>query len=249
MRASAKFNRTSEIRRIRGELERDGFPRVQMFLLVALTGGAGFLASFMMLHAGVVEMWLRYLLAFGAAYIVFLLLLWLWLRTSADQYCDPGLADVGWPGGDAAVTGYRGMGGTFDGGGASGSFETASGTLQAACNESGIADTALGSIAEAEEFAIPLAVILLLAAIAFSSLFVVYSAPVLFAELVIDGVLAATLFRRLRGLETRHWLETALRHTALPFALTAAVVCASGWAMARYTPGAQSIGDFISQVR
>lgn len=105
---------------------------------------------------------------------------------------------------------------------------------------------ALGSVAEAEEFAIPLVVLILLGAMLFSSLFMIYSAPVLFAELLVDGVLSASLYRRLRGLETRHWLETAFRRTALPFALTAAIVSASGWGMALYAPEAHSIGDVLS---
>lgn len=60
-------------------------------------------------------------------------------------------------------------------------------------------------------------------------------------------VLSASLYRRLRGLATRHWLETAFRRTALPFALTAAIVSASGWGMALYAPEAHSIGDVISR--
>ena len=73
-------------------------------------------------------------------------------------------------------------------------------------------------------------------------LFVVYSAPLLFAELLVDGVLAATLYRRLRGIEPRHWLETAVRRTFLPFLLTACFTGAAGWTMAMYAPGANSIG-------
>lgn len=57
MRARPQVHRSAEIGRIRGKLERDSFPRMQMFLLVALTGGAGFFASFVLLRSGVVEMW------------------------------------------------------------------------------------------------------------------------------------------------------------------------------------------------
>ena len=70
-----------------------------------------------------------------------------------------------------------------------------------------------------------------------------------FAELLLDGVLSASLYRRLRGLETRHWLETALRRTALPFFLTAIIVSASGWAMTLYAPEAQSIGEVITHAK
>lgn len=249
MKVRSRFHRSDEIRRIRGELERDSYPRLQMSLLVALTGAAGFFASFVMLHAGVVEMWFRYLLSFGVAYVVFLFLLWLWLRTRADHWIDAvdaaGLPTVSR---DAPAPVYSGKGGTFDGGGASGSYETSSDAIPAVIEPPGIAEKALGTAAEADEFAIPLAVIFVLAAILLSSLFMVYSAPVLFAELVVDGVLSASLFRRLRGLETRHWLETALRQTALPFALTAAIASTAGWEMARQAPSAHSIGEFIAQL-
>lgn len=104
---------------------------------------------------------------------------------------------------------------------------------------------ALGTVAEAEEFAIPLALLVFIAAMLFSLLFMIYSAPVLFAELLLDGVLSAGLYRRLRGLETRHWLQTALRRTALPFIFTAVIFSASGWAMTLHAPDAHSIGDVI----
>lgn len=218
-----------------------------MFLLVALTGASGFVGSFFLLHAGLVEMWLRYLASFGVAYLMFLFFLWLWLRTRAEDYVD--LSDItgsSFPSSGSSGTCYSGKGGDFGGGGASGSFDAPSEGTSAISDPVSSVGDAIGSVAEAEEFAIPLVVLVLLGAMLFSSLFMVYSAPVLFAELLVDGVLSASLYRRLRGLETRHWLETALRRTALPFALTAAIVTASGWGMALYAPEAHSIGDVIA---
>lgn len=78
-------HRHREIRRLEGELEREGSSRLQMSLLVMLTGASGFVASYVLLRAGLTEMWLRYLAAFGVAYLAFLALLWLWLRTRADD--------------------------------------------------------------------------------------------------------------------------------------------------------------------
>src|SRR5688500_5100123 len=74
------------IQRLRRQLERHGYPRLQMLLLVALTGGAGFLASYGLLHAGLETLAWRYGLAVAIAYVFFLLLLWLWLRTGAEDY-------------------------------------------------------------------------------------------------------------------------------------------------------------------
>jgi hypothetical protein len=254
MKIFPKFHRHLEIRRVRSKLERDSFPRLQMMLLVSLTGVSGFVASYIFLHAGLIEMWLRYLASFTFSYLVFLILLWLWLRTRAEDYADVSV-DFECPssGSGGSGTCYSGKGGDFGGGGASGSFDMQSENLLTIGESGGSVGEALGTVAEAEELAIPLFILALVGAMLFSSFlmlyFMIYSSPALFAELLVDGVLSASLYRRLRGFETRHWLETALRHTALPFALTAAIVSASGWVMALYAPEAHSIGDVISHFK
>lgn len=262
MNRRLRFDRRREIQRVRIGLERDGFPRLQMSLLVALTGGVGFVASSVMLHHGLMEMWLRYLAAFGLAYLAFLVLLWVWLRCRDDDYA--GLADIlpqppSSGGSSAHSSGGRGEfaggraefaggGGEFAGGGASASFEApvAEAAEAAPVGEIG---SALAKAGEADEFAVPLVVVVLVATLLLSSFFMVWSAPALFAELLVDGVLSASLYRTLRGLETRHWLGTAIRRTVVPFAVTAALVSASGWAMARYAPEARSIGDVLAHAR
>ena len=250
MKKLTRLYRHHEIRKIRGDLERDGFPRLQMLLLVMLTGASGFFASFLLLHTGLVEMWLRYLASFGVAYLMFLVLLWLWLRTRAEDYTDvPDISIQSSSGSDGPATCYSGQGGEFGGGGASGTFDAPSESISVIGDSDSPVGDALGTVAEAEELAIPLAALILIGAMIFSSLFMIYSAPMLFAELLVDGVLSASLYRRLRGLETRHWLETAMRRTAMPFALTAIIVSASGWAMTLYAPGAHSIGEVIYHLK
>jgi hypothetical protein len=250
--------RAVEVQRTRDRLLRDGFPRVQMFILVALTGLAGFLASFLMLLAGVDGMALRYVLATAAAYTTFMLLLWLWLRTSADDYIPDfggggggGSADAGAPSA-AGPPDFAGGGGTFDGGGASGNADFPSGSLG---DGSGVADLLSGpadAVASADEAAVPLAIILLAATlalavvgIALSSLFVVWSAPMLFAEISVDALLSAGLYRRLRHLEPRHWMRAAVRRTIVPFLLTTVAVGAAGFGMQHFAPDAHSIGQVM----
>lgn len=251
------LNRAKEIHRLRWRLERDSFPRLQMLLIVLFTGGSGFIASFVLLITGMSAMWLRYLCAFGIAYLVFLFMLWLWLRTRADDYADiPDLSDLASSGGrkGECVPAYSGEGGHFGGGGASSSFD-AGGTYDAGAEAPPIVDDggavadALGAAGEAEELAIPLVVLVLLGAMLLSSLWVVYSAPVLFAELLVDGVLAARLYRKLRGVEPQHWLETAVRRTVWPFALTALILVAAGWAMQLYAPEAHTLGGVIAHAK
>jgi len=240
--------------RMRANLERQGFPRLQMMLLVSLTGAVGFLVSYTLLGMGLTQMWLRYLLAFGFAYLAFLGLLWLWLRTRAEDYGDiPDVSDAFVPRGRGhACDGFQGGGGSGGGGGASGSFDAPA--LQPAAvdmADDGMSD-ALGAVGDAasgaDELALPLMALLFVAALLLSSLWVVYSAPVLFAELLVDGVLAASLYRRLRGLESQHWLETALKRTAWPFVLTGLLLVAIGWGMQAYAPGAHSIGEVMRYV-
>ena len=246
LRIHPRFERFKEIRRLRQNLERDGFPRLQMFLLVSITGGAGFLASYLLLRFGLDTISLRYLAALGCAYAVFLFLLWLWLRTRADDYSDfPDISNL--PSGrSGSGPEFSAKGGDFGGGGASGRFDGAHEAVSSSPDFDAPVGEALDVISGADELALPLAALALLAAMLLSSLWVVYTAPVLFAELLVDGVLAASLYRRLRGLETRHWLETALRRTFWPFALTALVVAGGGWAMQLYAPEAHSIGQVIA---
>ena len=229
-------------------MTRDSFPRLQMALLVALTGGFGLLASFTMLQMGVDSMAVRYPLALACAYPFFLLLIWLWLRTNADDYVDvPDITDlIPRSGRPTGVPEFRSGGGDFGGGGASGTFEGPLNALDGAAAEplKSVSDS-VGSVADADEFAIPLVVIVLAIGIAFASLYIVYIAPVLFAEVLVDGALSYALLRRLRGQAPGHWLSSTVRKTVVPFAVTAAFVGAAGAAMAAYAPGATSLGEVM----
>jgi hypothetical protein len=112
---------------------------------------------------------------------------------------------------------------------------------------------AAGSLGEADEFAIPLAVIAIAVALAvglaFASFYIVYIAPVLFAEVLVDGALSYALFKHLKSEERPFWLTSAVRHTLAPFALTAVLVCLAGLALSWYAPEATSIGEVIQHAR
>jgi hypothetical protein len=240
------LTRSHAILRIRRRLERDGFPRIQMSLIVGLTGAAGLLFSYIMLQLGVTHMALRYPLALLMAYGVFLVLLWLWLRTKAEDYVDmPDLSGLVPSGSGSYEPSFEGGGGNFGGGGASGSFDGPASFTPAESDASPLSEAA-GAVGDsADELAIPLIVIAFALGLALASLYVVYAAPMLFAELLVDGALSWALYRRIQAADSPHWLESAVRRTALPFVLTGVFVAATGAVMAAYAPGAQSIGQVI----
>lgn len=248
-RTTMANSRARAVQRVKERLVRESFPRIQMALLVALTGGCGLLASFTMLQLGVDSMALRYPLALAVAYLFFLFLVWLWLRTNAEDYLDaPDVTGlIPRPGKPSGMPEFKGGGGgNFGGGGASGSFDGSAARLEDAGSSPlhAIGET-VGSAADADELVIPLVAIALAIGIAVASLYVVYIAPVLFAEVLVDGALSYVLFRRLRDQDRQHWLSSAFRRTALPFAATAIFLVAVGAAMAAYAPGAKSVGQVM----
>jgi hypothetical protein len=219
-----RLRREDEVARIRERLLRFGFPRMRMLLLVLLTGGSGLLASWLLLRAGLVSMPLRYLLALCIAYAIFLLLVRLFV-----EHVDPGPDISGDP--------------TRPYSGGSGSGRADAGASSAHGHDAGLLD----GVGAADE-ALPLVLLVVAAiAIACAALWIIVSAPTLFAELLVDGALSATLYRRLRGLETRHWLDTALRHTIGPFLVTAIVLVAFAFAAQHYRPHAHSLGDVFAR--
>ena len=246
MTRNLRLTRSLAVVRLRRRLEQESFPRIQMGFIVALTGAAGLLCSFLLLHAGVDGMALRYPLALTAAYAFFLFLLWLWLHTKADDYADlPDLMDLvpvrG--AGNPAHSFTSGGGADFGGGGASASFDAPGTTALPEAKPLSSIGKAADSGFDADELVIPLVAVVLAVGLAFASLYVVYLAPALFAELLFDGVLSYTLYRHLRAADSSHWLSTAFRRTVLPFGLTAVFLVAVGAAMAAYAPGARSIGE------
>lgn len=244
-------SRKQLVQRIQRELEKRGYPRLQMMLLVVPTGGAGFLASFALLLSGVDSLGVRYSVAVAIAYLVFLVLLWIWLRTDMDSY--DGLDQVATDLMDAipsqGTKGWSGSGGSYSGGGSTGRWDDGS-SSEPLVELPDVSLPGADAVAEADEFAIPLAIILSVVGIAlvilFASFTVILSAPVLFAELIVDGVLAASLYKRLRRIDSRHWLQSAVRRTIVPFAMTAILAGAIGWGLSVYAPGASTLGDALT---
>jgi len=199
--------RARAVERLRVRLLQRRLPRVQMSLIVVLTGLAGFIFSFVLREAGVDSMALRYPLAATLAYAVFLLQLRVWLalvrkRATLDLEPDPfDLVDIGIP------------------------------------DPPGI------DLDEGVVVFVP--VVIALAGFA-AAAWVVYSAPVLFAELILDGIIVSRLYSRFRKVPPEGLLSVAIRRTWVPLLVLIVVLGALGVAAERFAPGADSIGDVFA---
>lgn len=210
--------RSEAVARMRERLERHGFPRLQMALIVGLTGGFGLLASWALLQAGLLRMGLRYPLALGCAYLFFLFLIWLWLRTQTEDWADAAQVPDVWPTGPSHAT-------------------------SSSSSEMGDALGAVGSVGDADELAVPLLLLALAVGLALAMCYVIYIAPLLLAEVAVDGALSYALFRHLRGQDPQHWLAGTVRRTAWPFVLTALLLAGVGAGLSHWAPGAHTLGE------
>jgi hypothetical protein len=242
-------------------LLRRGRPRAQMAFILLLTGCAGFLLSYALLYAGVTSMSLRYPVVIFLAYGVFLLLLRAWLNLQRPREggslvehldFDPHLSGFDATGGAAPEAVYGGAG-DFGGAGAVGSWSEAS---SGGGGSSALDDLDLGIDVDLpvdgdEGCLVVFAVIAAAAAVVgglLASLYVVYAAPALLAEVLVDGLLVTGLYRRMRHVEGRHWLGSAVRRTLLPVALTLILFTLAGYLMQRAAPEARSLAGFWESI-
>ncbi|HEX8291855.1 MAG TPA: hypothetical protein VF570_08880 [Pyrinomonadaceae bacterium] len=272
-RATPAARRVERVRRL---LLRRALPRVQMSLILAATGAAGFVASFLMLHLGVWRMWVRYPLAVLFAYAVFIVLLRVWLflhgrglrgrTTDLDLNAADIAADIA---GDAFrragdAPGTFGGGGDFGGGGVGGSWgEGVSAGLHNAphaYDAGGVTSgggggggggwlSGLDFDLDSEGCVFFLLALALVVAGVCASLYVVYAAPLLLAEILVEGVLLSGLYRGMkRAGGGGDWLGAALRRTWLPVLLTLLTFAAAGYLLQRAAPRARSIGEAFRAV-
>jgi hypothetical protein len=252
------MSRSSAIDNIRTVVEHRIAARREMTLAVLVAGVAGLLTSFVTLHLGLTRMAARYPVAVAVAYLAFLAYLWLWLRRHGlkvrsdargqslelspmdlDVVEFPFRLDSG-----AAFEGF-GQGGGFSGAGGgtewTGSGTTAPVRLATTAPVSKSAGVAGG--VDLDDGAWVLIVAAVAAALVLgAAMYVIYIAPILFAEILLDAALAAGLYRRLRDVDRRRWWQSAIRRTLLPAVVSALIMSIAGAIMQSVYPEASSIG-------
>ncbi|AWH44491.1 MULTISPECIES: hypothetical protein [Stenotrophomonas] len=242
------MTRSSEVARARRQLQHQGWPRLQMALIVLLTGGAGFLASHVLRLAGLDSMLLRYPLAVLLAYAVFLLLMWIWIRWRWDAVAD-GAGDVASNAGGGGSTprsgpSWGGNGGHSGGGGASASWGEASAASVMDSDGASLIDAATEHEAGLPLLAV-LGILALVASVLLASAWVVWSAPVLMAELLVDAAIVGGLYRRMQGMGAQGWWRLCLSHTFWPLLGLLVFFAGLGWVAQQLAPGAVSLMQVV----
>lgn len=248
--------RERKIESLKRRLERKSYPRLHASLILLLTGLAGFLVSFTLLRLGVTSMWLRYPVAILFAYGVFLILLRVWLSLSRPRRWDLDLDAlevldvVSVDSTEVSKTVAYGGGTDFAGSGAGGSWGESVSTVTstrstvstfASAKSSGSSGFSFDLDLE-DGWLIVIAIVALLGGL-IATFYVIYIAPALLAEILLDGVLMAGLYKRVKSIEHRHWLRSALRRTAVPAIVIAVFFTIGAYAMQRAAPEAHSIGE------
>lgn len=244
-------------RRIDTTVTRDGirrrlverlWVRLHMSLILVSCGLAAMLASGALLAAGVGSMLVRYPIAVAAAYGTFLLGVWLWLkyagfddgRAGGNTVVDNAdLPDIplGASRGGGGGGGFSGKGGSFDGGGASGSW-VEGGPRNAPATSFAALDTKSSSgsggsgggfdLDVGDDLGMVLLGLLLVFAVLAASGYLVWTAPDILTEAAFGAMLSGALARRSKREDAAGWVTGVVRKTWWPFAIV--LVLALGFA-------------------
>ena len=252
-RASALAERRQRLGR---DLSGRFWLRLHASLIVSATFGAGFLANLALLQLGLDAVLARWLLAIAIGYSIFFLLVRLWLAyVGARAMLEPDMANVvvidAGPGRPAIDVPFRGSGGAFGGGGATGDFATArSLTGEAALARplpaSGKASAVGFDLDIGDGFLVVvlgLIVLALVASLFGTALYFVWIAPELLVDAAFGALLASGALKGLRRIDEPDWDGHVWRATWKPLATVVVVAIVAALALGHWFPKARSLGD------
>lgn len=223
-------------------LEGRFFLRIHMSLILTATFLAGLGATKLLLFTGIDSMAVRYVLAVCAAYLAFLALIRLWLfYVNADRDVElsaDGIEFLGDFAGEIDVS-FETGGGSFGGGGATGSW----GDAVAAPVKS--SSSGFDFDFDFDGLAVVLLFLALVGALLFAGIYVIYTAPALLSEAAFEALLAGALLRRARKIDRRGWVGAVWRATVWPFLAIVVLAAGLGWAAKNYCPEATRLRDVL----
>ena len=267
----ARAGRQLNAKQVEERLLATSFPRLHMMLILALAAVGTFLCSAMLVRCGLNRMGLRYALAVVGGYVSFLSFVRVWIayqtrnwkfgrekpqapeRRDYDGDLPDGLGDtlsrldvpdlsaLGDLGNLANSAGeaFSGGGGSFGGGGASASWDVDLGS-----GDSG-AEGALEAVSGSDDaLPIVIAVIALLGGVVALG-FVVYSSPVLFAEVLLDVAVLGAVYKKNQRHQRSHWAAGVLGRTYKPMLVLAVFAAIFGFAMQSTAPKETTLGAVL----
>jgi hypothetical protein len=252
---------------MRTRLETGYWPRVHCMLIVTVSTAAAFLTSVAMLVLQVNSMAIRYGAAALAGYATFLLLLhawvrWKWSRFKANadgsDIVDVAANAIDVPGDLRLPRGGRifsGGGGRSGGGGASGLWgspaQTASSVKSGGGGGAPSASSGRGWSLDFDGDDLVWVIVALVAAFAGIAAigYVVWIAPTLLAEAIVNGAIAGKLYHGMRKHEDDFWTSRIFRRTILSGVVVAICAVVAGYAFNRIAPEARSIGGVWAHVQ
>jgi len=269
----ARAARELNAKQVEQRLLATSFPRLHMVLILSLAALGTFLSSASLVHMGLESMGVRYLLAVVGGYVSFLTFVRVWIayqtrnwsfgrrkpedlpsqdgngnldQPSSDGNLElpsfdgnlelPDLSALGDLAGSAGQT-FAGGGGEFGGAGASASFDLGS-------NDSG-ASEALDAVGSADEvLPIVIAVVAVLGGLIALG-FVVYSSPVLFAEVLLDVAVLSAVYKKNKRHQRNHWAAGVLGRSYKPMLVLAVFAAIFGFAIQSLAPKEKTLGAVL----
>lgn len=243
--------------------------RFHMAAILIATAFSGVIISKLLLVLGVENLVLRYALALILSYLVFFLCIKLWLfyvspgktgSSGSGDWLDIPTSSGGSP--TEGVPPIHGGGGQFSGGGASGSFDvhlpavtdTLSTTTDAVSDGASSVGEAIGGavdgLGDEGGIAVFIALAVLAAIVATilgGAVYVIIEAPIILSEAAFEGLLAASLVKSTRLIDTSGWMGSIFKATWKPFAITLAVSIVGGLILHAYFPEAHRLADIIKK--
>ena len=245
------------------------FPRLHMMLILSLAAVGTFLCSALLVRCGLRSMGVRYALAMLGGYLSFLSFVRVWIAYQTRNWAfgrakpqsETGRYDGDLPDGldvvgkldvpdlsalnelgnlgSAAGNAFSGGGGGFGGGGASGSFDVDLGSGDSSSSD------ALDAVSGSDDaLPIVIAVIALLGGVVALG-FVVYSSPVLFAEVLLDVAVLGAVYKKNQRHQRSHWAAGVLGRTYKPMLVLTVLASIFGFAMQSTEPHATTLGAVL----
>jgi cytochrome c biogenesis protein CcdA len=213
------------VARLRAHLFRTSNPRNQTLTLVSATALLGLLTSIALLHLHLHNMALRYIISVAIAYAGFLGMVRLWILYRQRTWRRAG------------ATGTRPI--------------TARAPTQPKQKDPDGGFSWLDLLDSLGIFDDFIVVALLIAGV-ISIFFAIWHVinfvvlgPEFLAEVLLDGVFSAALYRRLGQIEHQHWMKTVFAKTKAPLLWTLLFFAFLGAVSAHYAPEAVSIGGVV----